>query len=79
MAQVCPKEKLSAAEDGKEPEEAGPVVLEQGDVSGGLGGGAKAAAGSQLRVSGDEPAVAGKCPAAQTCNPVNHVGQHGRR
>lgn len=81
MAQVYPKEKLSTAEDREEPEEVGPVVLEQGDISGGLGGGAEAAAGSQLRVSGAEAAVVGKYPAAQTCytcNPVNHVGL-GRR
>ena len=51
MAQVRPEDELSAAEDGEEAEEVGPVVLEQGDISGGLHGGAEAAAGRQLTVS----------------------------
>lgn len=68
MAQVRPEEKLSAAEEGHEPEEAGPVVLEQGDVSGGLGEGAEAAAANQLFVSYTQAVCVDENPAAQTCN-----------
>ncbi|CAF92407.1 unnamed protein product, partial [Tetraodon nigroviridis] len=79
MCQVCPEEELSTTEEGEEPEEARPVVLEQGDVSGRLRGGAEAAAGHQLAGSGVETAFGGGAAATQTCSPYklfNHL-QHG--
>jgi len=72
VAQGCPEEELATAEDREEPEEASPVVLEQDDVSGGLGGGAEA--GSRQTVSDTAAAFEDEHPAAVTCCTGNHVG-----
>lgn len=80
VAQVCPEEKLAAAEEPEEAEEARPVVPEQGDVSGGLHGGAEAR--GRLSVSDTAVTFRHEYPAALTrctCSPANHAGRARRR